>query len=109
MFSNQRSSTESNSPKHQFNFILIEQGIEEMIKGNRCIKWKAESFVQRILAQKISASIYAAHHAVLQESQQLANLAKFHEHILGLYSVTTIVVVRTYCYYLPLNLFFLLY
>lgn len=91
MFSNQRSSTESNSPKHQFNFILIEQGIEEMIKGNRCIKWKAESFVQRILAQKISASIYAAHHAVLQESQQLANLAKFHEHILGLYSVTTIV------------------
>lgn len=63
MFSNQRSSTESNSPKHQFNFILIEQGIEEMIKGNRCIKWKAESFVedvQRTLARKISASIYAA-------------------------------------------------
>nr|POE55583.1 hypothetical protein CFP56_77652 [Quercus suber] len=78
MFSNQRSSTESNSPKHQFNIILIEQGIEEMIKGNRCIKWKAESFVedvQRILARKISASIYAAHQAVLQESQQLANLA----------------------------------
>ena len=63
MFSNQRSSTESNSPEHQFNFILIDQGIEEMIKGNRYIKWKAESFVedvQRTLARKISASIYAA-------------------------------------------------
>ena len=77
MFSNQRSSAESNSPKHQFNFILIEQGIEAMIKGSRCIERKAESVedVQRILARKISASIYAAHQAVLQESQQLANLS----------------------------------